>query len=167
MSTSSLPSFIKILPNVKVYGRRTPTDDGRCALTIAHSSLRLRWAKKIGITFYQFGCYLFQFTEHCMSTPNYIQFDIYFVKRVNFIHILWKSLNHGLSAGSVAQWSKAIALKAKGLCVVRFPVKTYIFILIFLACFPFLTARRAHANKIIYDHSHLHVVYVVLDPRYD
>ena len=38
--------------NVKVYGRRTDgrttdgrTDDGRCAMTIAHSSLRLRWAK--------------------------------------------------------------------------------------------------------------------------
>ena len=55
MSTSSLPSFIKIHPAVlekkskmwKVYGRtdgRT-TDDGRCAMTIAHSSLRLRWAK--------------------------------------------------------------------------------------------------------------------------
>ena len=38
-----------------VYGRRTDdgrrttdgrTDDGRCAMTIAHSSLRLRWAKK-------------------------------------------------------------------------------------------------------------------------
>ena len=51
MSTSSLPSFIKIHPAVlekkskmwKVYGR---TDDGRCAMTIAHSSLRLRWAKK-------------------------------------------------------------------------------------------------------------------------
>ena len=29
-------------------GRRTDgrTDDGRCAMTIAHSSLRLRWAKK-------------------------------------------------------------------------------------------------------------------------
>ena len=45
--------------NVKVYGRQTTdgrrtddgrtdgrTDDGRCAMTIAHSSLRLRWAKK-------------------------------------------------------------------------------------------------------------------------
>ena len=36
--------------NVKVYGRRTTidgrTDDGRCAMTIAHLSLRLRWAKK-------------------------------------------------------------------------------------------------------------------------
>ena len=34
--------------NVKVYGRRTTdgrTDDGRCAMTIAHLSLRLRWAK--------------------------------------------------------------------------------------------------------------------------
>ena len=30
-------------------GRRTDgrTDDGRCAMTIAHSSLRLRWAKKL------------------------------------------------------------------------------------------------------------------------
>ena len=53
MSTSSLPSFIKIHPAVlekkskmwKVYGRTTTTDDGRCAMTIAHSSLRLRWAK--------------------------------------------------------------------------------------------------------------------------
>ena len=64
MSTSSLPSFIKIHPAVpekkskmwKVYGRTDDgrrTDgrtDGRCAMTIAHSSLRLRWAKKdIGI----------------------------------------------------------------------------------------------------------------------
>ena len=30
--------------NVKVYARRT--DDRRCAMTIVHSSLRLRWAKK-------------------------------------------------------------------------------------------------------------------------
>ena len=50
MSTSSLPSFIKIHEAVlekkskmwKVYaGRRTE------AMTIAHSSLRLRWAKKV------------------------------------------------------------------------------------------------------------------------
>ena len=57
MSTSSLPSFIKIHLAVlekkskmwKVYGRTDDdgrTDDGRCAMTIAHSSLRLRWAKK-------------------------------------------------------------------------------------------------------------------------
>ena len=57
MSTSSLPSFIKIHLAVlekkskmwKIYGRRTTddgrTDDGRCAMTIAHSSRRLRWAK--------------------------------------------------------------------------------------------------------------------------
>ena len=36
----------------KVYGRTTTTDrrtdDGRCAMTIAHSSLRLRWANNIG-----------------------------------------------------------------------------------------------------------------------
>ena len=42
--------------NVKVYGRRTTTtgdgrtdgrtDDGLCAMTIAHLRLRLRWAKK-------------------------------------------------------------------------------------------------------------------------
>ena len=62
--TSSLPSFIKIHQAVleekskmwKVYGRTDDgqtdrqtdgrTDDGRCAMTIAHSSLRLRWAKK-------------------------------------------------------------------------------------------------------------------------
>ena len=30
------------------------TDDGRCAMTIAHSSLRLRWAKKV----YFFPCYI-------------------------------------------------------------------------------------------------------------
>ena len=68
MSTSSLPSFIKIYQAVlekkskmwKVYARRTDgrrtddgrtdgrTDDGRCAMTIAHSSLWLRWAKKKG-----------------------------------------------------------------------------------------------------------------------
>ena len=63
MSTSSLPSFIKIHLAVlekkskiwKVYGRTTTddddgrtdgrTDDGRCAMTIAHLNLRLRWAK--------------------------------------------------------------------------------------------------------------------------
>ena len=28
-------------------GRTTTTDDGRCAMTIAHSSLRLRWAKNV------------------------------------------------------------------------------------------------------------------------
>ena len=37
--------------NVKVYGRRRTdgrtTDDGRCAMTIAHLSLWLRWAKNI------------------------------------------------------------------------------------------------------------------------
>ena len=59
MSTSSLPSFIKIHQAVlekkskmwNVYGRQTDgrTDDGRCAMTIAHSSLRLRWAKKCTI----------------------------------------------------------------------------------------------------------------------
>ena len=37
--------------NVKVYGRRRTTtdvrtDDGRCAMTIAHLSIWLRWAKK-------------------------------------------------------------------------------------------------------------------------
>ena len=56
MSTSSLPCFIKIHPAVlekkskmwKVYGRTDRrTDDGRCAMTIAHSSLRLKWAKNI------------------------------------------------------------------------------------------------------------------------
>ena len=39
--------FREEVENVKVYGR-TPdgrTDDGRCAMTIAHLSLRLRWAK--------------------------------------------------------------------------------------------------------------------------
>ena len=36
-------SFREEVQNVKVYARRT--DDGRCAMTIAHSSLRLRWAK--------------------------------------------------------------------------------------------------------------------------
>ena len=38
--------------NVKVYGRRTDdgrTDDGRCAMTIAHLSLWLRWAKNVNI----------------------------------------------------------------------------------------------------------------------
>ena len=29
------------------------TDDGRCAMTIAHSSLRLRWAKKASHIYYQ------------------------------------------------------------------------------------------------------------------
>ena len=64
MSTSSLPSFIKIHLAVlekkskmwKVYGRTTTDDDdddddgrtdGRRAMTIAHSSLRLRWAKNV------------------------------------------------------------------------------------------------------------------------
>ena len=57
MSTSSPPSFIKIHQAVlekkskmwKVYDRLTDdrrTDDGWCAMTIAHSSLRLRWANK-------------------------------------------------------------------------------------------------------------------------
>ena len=62
MSTSSLPSFMKIHQAVlekkmKMWkftdGRRTTdgrtddgrTDDGRCAMTIAHLSLWLRWAK--------------------------------------------------------------------------------------------------------------------------
>ena len=46
--------FREEVENVKVYGRRRmttttdgrTTDDGRCAMTIAHLSLRLRWAKK-------------------------------------------------------------------------------------------------------------------------
>ena len=60
MSTSCIPSFVKIHPVVlekkskmwKVYAGRTDrrtdgrTDDGRCAMTIAHLSLRLRWAKQ-------------------------------------------------------------------------------------------------------------------------
>ena len=54
MSTSSLPSFHQNpssrsgeeVESVKVYdGRRRRTDDGRCAMTIAHLSLRLRLAK--------------------------------------------------------------------------------------------------------------------------
>ena len=55
MSTSSLPSLIKMHQAVlekklkmwKVYGRTDGrrTDEERCAMTIAHSSLRLRWAK--------------------------------------------------------------------------------------------------------------------------
>ena len=31
----------------KVYGRRRRTDDERCDMTMAHLSLRLRWAKKL------------------------------------------------------------------------------------------------------------------------
>ena len=59
MSTSSLSSFIKIhlavlekkSKNVKSLRTTDDDDDGRtddrrCAMTIAHSSLRLRWAKK-------------------------------------------------------------------------------------------------------------------------
>ena len=43
--------------NVKVYARRTTdgrTDDGRCAMTIAHSSLRLRWAKNMMFPYTKF-----------------------------------------------------------------------------------------------------------------
>ena len=56
MSTSCIPIFIKIHQAVlekkskmwKVYARRTDDGrtDGRCAMTIAHSSLWLRWANK-------------------------------------------------------------------------------------------------------------------------
>ena len=54
MSTSFLSSFIKIHRAVlekksKMWSLQTTTttmDDGRCAMTIAQSSLRLRWAKK-------------------------------------------------------------------------------------------------------------------------
>ena len=54
MSTLSLSSFTKIhqgsgeVENVKVYGQTDDngrTDDWRCAMTIAHLSLWLRWAK--------------------------------------------------------------------------------------------------------------------------
>ena len=81
MSTSSLPSFIKIHPAVlekklkmwKVYGRtdgRRRRTDGRCAMTIAHSSLRLRWAKK-QIAIAEMGC------------PNYIK-NMYYTLQIKY-----------------------------------------------------------------------------------
>ena len=45
--------------SLRTDGRRTPddgrTDDGRCAMTIAHLSLRLRWAKKPWILWMKSG----------------------------------------------------------------------------------------------------------------
>ena len=49
VSTKSIKRFWRRRRNAKKYGRRTTdgrTDDGRRAMTIAHSSLRLRWAKR-------------------------------------------------------------------------------------------------------------------------
>ena len=74
MSTSSLPSFIKIHLAVlekkskmwKVYGR---TDDGRCAMTIAHSSLRLRWAKNTSLSVAEVVHYLNDPEETVSTIP--------------------------------------------------------------------------------------------------
>ena len=97
MSTSSLPSFIKIHLVVlekkskmwKVYGRTTTTttdgrtDAGRCAMTIAHSSLRLRWAKKSKVTTQQNATIwdadlnsLLRFTEHANNIHENIKIEL-------------------------------------------------------------------------------------------
>ena len=102
MSTSSLPSFIKIHPAVlekkskmwKVYGRtdgrtdgrRRRTDDGRCAMTIAHSSLRLGWAK---------------------NKSSNIFFLAYFVQFLNLLFIAFSSrhfLYARLQTGRIMVW---------------------------------------------------------------
>ena len=48
------------------------TDDGRCAMTIAHSSLRLRWAKKHEVNHEELDIYFNQFGEgnNCISLGN-------------------------------------------------------------------------------------------------
>ena len=80
MSSLSIPSFIKIHQAVvekkskmwKFTDGRTGgrTDDGRCAMTIAHSSLRFRWAKNTtGISIWIYPHYLWKFhfsTINCL-----------------------------------------------------------------------------------------------------
>ena len=49
---------VENVKSLRTDGRRTTdgrTDDGRCAMTIAHSSLRLRWAKKLKLRMSQLG----------------------------------------------------------------------------------------------------------------
>ena len=83
MSTSSLPSFLKIHQVVlekklKMWkftddddGR---TDDGRCAMTIAHLSHRLRWAKnRMKITWY--SCRIFCWLDGLFSCSMPFQTD--------------------------------------------------------------------------------------------
>ena len=71
MSTSCIPSFIKIHQAVlekksKMWKFTTTdgrTDDGRCAMTIAHLSLWLRWAKKDRLTDTLLSCKSYCFWE--------------------------------------------------------------------------------------------------------
>ena len=98
MSTSSLPSFIKIHLAVlekkskmwKVYARLT--DDGRCAMTIAHSSLRLRWAKKTW-KYTVFRCFLLHALTNWAEILHVTFVLLYYrssLSVVNFRRFLWE-----------------------------------------------------------------------------
>ena len=56
--------FREEVENVKVYGR---TNDGRCAMTIAHLSLRLRWAKNRWQPWLLIGRDIFDFSSETAS----------------------------------------------------------------------------------------------------
>ena len=69
--------------NVKVYGR---TDDGRCAMTKAHLSLRPRWAKTLLWNFIS-NCVLFEHLFYTVFYPHFLklgtQFVMYYKLRCN------------------------------------------------------------------------------------
>ena len=129
MSTSSLPSFIKIHQAVlekkskmwKVYGRRRTdgrrwgTDDGRCSMTIAHLSLKLRWAKKGGPCRCRMG--MFKNPTKCLWRwePN-CRYNFYFSLPAHLcrqIYNMWrKAPIHSLTPTShSAQWRVMIIIQ--------------------------------------------------------
>ena len=138
MSTSSLPSFIKIHQAVlerkskmwKVYAGRTTTtdgrtDDGRCAMTIAHSSLRLRWAKTAYFTqnwhfFIQvdilISCPSFSRVLHNSTQTHrkirYFSRGIWLI--IHDLHFLTLTCLHKNHSFSLALLSEAIAIDELG-----------------------------------------------------
>ena len=72
VSLNSVQQFQRKVENVKVYRRRT--DDGRCAMTIAHLSLLLRWAKKEQIKLLKFTNWVFFWTFVAFKSTMHFHF---------------------------------------------------------------------------------------------
>ena len=88
---------------------------------------------KTCISFYQFRCYLLQFTKLCINTSNHNQFDTWVVTRIDFIHMPRKCKNGPLVWGASLE-SKDRWFHSRW---------RYIFVFKFIACTPLLTARQS------------------------
>ena len=106
MSTSSLPSFIKILPVVlekktKMWKVYRQTDDWRCAKTIAHLSLRLRWAKTKPYWLHLFMVGVnFLFIDYVYS-HMLRQRDAQAVERLTYCRTLWTQMGRTVLQSTV------------------------------------------------------------------